>query len=240
MDNKINKAINSNQNHYYHNKQEKEPNTLNYKKELNISLKNYEKNLQCQNEAINALIKLDMSHATNNYYNNIIESRNTYKVFIRSDGKPDYGNYTHFNRYVKFDPEKYKKPEIYYGYIHDQYIVPHILHGINNDNNNKRYENEKNNIGNKKKEFESNTKNKIQKDKNNKISTIKSLDDIMNKYNLKYIEYPLREKKVEELPKEVSPEEEEDKDKSKGKKDNGKTKINTKDDKVKNNKSIKQ
>ncbi len=59
--------------------------------------------------ALNALRKLDMVHPINNYYNNIIEPPNTYKVFIRPDGKPDFGNYRHFNNHVDFDPNKYRQ-----------------------------------------------------------------------------------------------------------------------------------
>ena len=244
MESSVNKE-NTNKNQIKNNSPIIENNLLDYKKELNRCLYNYEQNLQCESNAIKALIKLDMAHATNNYYNNIIESRNTYKVFIRPDGKPDYGNYAHFNRYVQFDPEKYKRPEIYYGYVHDQYIVPQILYGKVKNDKNKENENEKNNIENKKEDLKSSPKNNNIKIKNNqkaKVSTIKSLDDIMKKYKLKYIESPPKEKKVEPPPEEeVPPEEEEDtKDKNKGKKDNGKAKANIKDDKTKNTKTSKK
>ena len=56
-----------------------------------------------------------------------------YKVFIRQDGFPDFGNFVYFDDKVEFDPNKYRRPEIYFGFVHDQYIVPQIL-GLKNKN----------------------------------------------------------------------------------------------------------
>lgn len=233
-----NEKINTNQNNYNVDNLEIEKNSFYYNNQNSNEKSSYSKN-----DPIKALIELDMVHATNNYYNNIVESGNAYKVFIRPDGKPDYGNYSHFNNYVKFDKEKYKRPEIFYGYVHDQYIVPQILHGKVNNDKNKENGNEKNDNDNRKKNMKSNSKNK-NINKNNqksKVNTIKTLDDIMNKFNLKYIEPPPKEKKITPPPEEVPPEEEEDnKDKSKGKKESAKSKTNIKDDKTKNSKPTKK
>ena len=109
----------------------------------------------------------------------------------------------------------------------------------------KKKENEKN--ANKEEDLKNNSKNnnKTIKVKNNSqkstANTVKSLDDIMNKFNLKYIEPPPKEKKVTPPPEEIPPEEEEDnKDKNKGKKESAKSKTNIKDDKNKNTKPIKK
>ena len=203
--------------------------------------------------ALNALRKLDMVHPINNYYNNIIEPPNTYKVFIRPDGKPDFGNYRHFNNHVDFDPNKYRRPEIYYGFVHDPYVVPHILLGNVRPDKKKENEDEKieenNKIEEKDKEKDKTMKKDSKKtkpksvNKKGKSNTIKSLDDIMNKYNLKYIEPPPKEKKVEPPPEEQPEEEEEikdSKDKNKGKKDSANKSKNIKDDKTKNAKTTKK
>ena len=178
-----------------------------------------------------------------------ITKNNTYRVFIRSDGKPDFGNFPIFDDYVEFDPKKYKRPEIYFGFIHDQYLVPHTL-GFKNNIKKAIEDNEKNN----EKEIEMNTfrksksrKVKVKKKFNKKTpnANIKTLDEIMNQFNLKYIEPPPKEKKVEPPPEEVPPEEEEEKkdakdtkdtkdSKNKGKKDAPANKAKTaKDDKDK-------
>ena len=230
----------TNQNHY--NNLEIEKNSFNLNNKSNEGQNYYEKALASESEAIKALIKLDMVHPTNNYYNNIVEPKNAYKVFIRPDGKPDFGNYAHFNNYVKFDPKKYQRPEIFYGFVHDQYLVPQILNSkVNND---KKKESEKNDN---KEDLKNNSKinNKTIKAKNNSqksnVNNVKSLDDIMNKFNLKYIEPPPKENKVTPPPEEVPPEEEEDnKDKNKGKKESAKSKTNIKDDKNKANKPTKK
>ena len=172
-----------------------------------------------------------------------------YKVFIRQDGFPDFGNFVYFDDKVEFDPNKYRRPEIYFGFIHDQYLVPHTL-GFKNNIKKAIEDNEKNN----EKEIEMNTfrksksrKVKVKKKFNKKTpnTNIKTLDEIMNQFNLKYIEPPPKEKKVEPPPEEVPPEEEEEKkdakdtkdtkdSKNKGKKDAPANKAKTaKDDKDK-------
>ena len=87
-------------------------------------------------------------------------------------------------------------------------------------------------------------KNKGAINKKEKGNAIKSLDDIMNKYNLKYIEPPPKEKKVEPPPEEILPEEEEEnkdnKDKNKAKKESANKSKNIKDDKIKSGKPTKK
>ena len=174
----------------------------------------------------------------NNYYFKKYNSKeNPYNVFIRPDGKPDFGNFPYFNDYVEFDAEKYKRPDIYFGFVHDQYVVPHILHGKNVKK--KENEDEKKDEKTEEKDVTKSTKIKsnINVKNKGKSCTVKSLDDIMNKYNLKYIEPPPKEKKVEPPPEEVPPEEEEEKDskdKNKGKKESANKSKNAKDDKNKN------
>ena len=174
----------------------------------------------------------------NNYYFKKYNSKeNPYNVFIRPDGKPDFGNFPYFNDYVEFDAEKYKRPDIYFGFVHDQYVVPHILHGKNMKK--KENEDEKKDEKTEEKDVTKSTKIKsnINVKNKEKSCTVKSLDDIMNKYNLKYIEPPPKEKKVEPPPEEVPPEEEEEKDskdKNKGKKESANKSKNAKDDKNKN------
>ena len=119
-----NEFINNNKNKYDNANLEIEQNSLNYSNKPNSPLtENYNTDFY----SINALKKLDMVHPTNNYYNNKIELPNTYKVFIRPDTKHDFGNYLHFNDHVDFDPQKYKRPDIYFGYVHDQYLM-HIYY----------------------------------------------------------------------------------------------------------------
>ena len=244
-----NEFTNINQKRYDNANLEIEQNSINNSNKPNSPLT---ENFNTDFYSINALKKLDMVHPTNNYYNNKIELPNTYKVFIRPDTKHDFGNYLHFNDHVDFDPKKYQRPEIYFGYVHDQYLMPHILYGkTKNDKIKEDEENEKNNEKNKKdgkiKESDKNKKTDSKKvkagtSKKSKVNTIKSLDDIMNKYNLKYIEPPPKEKKVEPPPEEVPPEEEEEnkdnKDKNKAKKESANK--SKKDDKTKNAKPTKK
>ncbi len=176
--------------------------------------------------------------------------KGVYDVYLRQDNHPDYGNFPYFDDYVEFEPEKYKRPDIFFGYVHDQYIVPHYV-GLGNNNKKKGKDDdtekndEKENEDMKNKSLK--TKNKKKVNKSSKASNIKSLDEIMNKYNLKYIEPPPKEKKVEPPPEEVPPEEEEDnKDKNKGKnaKDSANKGKNAKDAKdakdAKNSKTSKK
>ena len=158
-----------------------------------------------------------------------------YKVFIRQDGFPDFGNFVYFDDKVEFDPNKYRRPEIYFGYVHDQYIVPQIL-GLKNKNTTKEVEeNKEEKHEEKKTEEKKNAKVK----KTKKDNTVKNLDDIMKKFNLRYIEPPKVEKVVEPPPEEENVEEEENpKDKNKKGKDAKDTKgKNVKDDKSDKNKA---
>ena len=111
-----NGILNANKNQYDDQILEVEKNSFNINNNSNSLVKNEKFN------SIEVLKKLDMVHPINNYYNNMVEPPNNYKVFIRPDAKHDFGNFAHFNEYVKFDPKKYKRSEIYYGYVHDQYM----------------------------------------------------------------------------------------------------------------------
>ena len=147
-------------------------------------------------------------------------NEDSYKVFIRQDGKPDYGNFPHFDDYVEFDPKKYRRPDIYFGYVHDQYLVAHIL-GLKNNNKKKNINDDEKNkekdLRINRKSTSTNPKLKAGMNSSFKNVNIKSLDDIMNKFNLKYIEPPKKEKIVEPPPEEEQPEEEnKDNDKNKG------------------------
>ena len=157
-----------------------------------------------------------------------------YKVFIRQDGFPDFGNFVYFDDKVEFDPNKYRRPEIYFGFVHDQYIVPQIL-GLKNKNKKEVEEKKEEKVEEKKTEEKKNVKVK----KSKKETTVKNLDDIMKKFNLKYIEPPKVEKVVEPPPEEENVEEEENpKDKNKKGKDAKDAKgKNVKDDKTDKNKA---
>ena len=157
-----------------------------------------------------------------------------YKVFIRQDGFPDFGNFVYFDDKVEFDPNKYRRPEIYFGFVHDQYIVPQIL-GLKNKNKKEVEEKKEEKVEEKKTEEKKNVKVK----KSKKETTVKNLDDIMKKFNLKYIEPPKVEKVLEPPPEEENVEEEENpKDKNKKGKDAKDAKgKNVKDDKTDKNKA---
>ena len=158
-----------------------------------------------------------------------------YKVFIRQDGFPDFGNFVCFDDKVEFDPNKYKRPEIYFGFIHDQYLVPKIL-GLKNKD--KKIIEEKKEDKQDKEWKQLDEKKNIKTKKSKKINTVKNLDDIMNKLNLKYIEPPKEEKIVEPPPEEENVEEEENpKDKNKKGKDTNIKGKNVKDDKSDKNKT---
>ena len=157
-----------------------------------------------------------------------------YKVFIRQDGFPDFGNFVYFDDKVEFDPNKYRRPEIYFGFVHDQYIVQQIL-GLKNKNKKEVEEKKEEKVEEKKTEEKKNVKIK----KSKKETTVKNLDDIMKKFNLRYIEPPKVEKAVEPPPEEENVEEEENpKDKNKKGKDAKDAKgKNVKDDKSDKNKA---
>ena len=144
-----------------------------------------------------------------------------YKVFIRQDGFPDFGNFIYYDDKVEFDKNKYRRPEIYFGYIHDQYLVPQIL-GLKNKNKKETEEKKEENQEKEKEEKKTETdeKKNVKVKKSKKSNVVKNLDDIMNKFNLKYIEPPKVEKVVEPPPEEENVEEEENpKDKNKKGKD---------------------
>lgn len=242
----VNEQDNSNKINYDSNNLEIEKNSFNYSPtnvaiiKENKRIRNYPKPQAKYNPE-----QIPSNLPRNNYYFKKYNSKeNPYNVFIRPDGKPDFGNFPYFNDYVEFDPEKYKRPEIYFGFVHDQYVVAHILNGKNI----KKKDNEDDKKDEKNEEKDATKTNKMKGNKNvsskGKACPVKSLDDIMNKYNLKYIEPPPKEKKVEPPPEEVPPEEEEDnkdgKDKNKGKKESANKSKNAKDDKTKNAKPTKK
>ena len=192
-------------------------------------------NPQLNNEPqINNNVKINNKNEFNGIGNNIIHPNipgvDGYKVFIRQDGFPDFGNFVYFDDKVEFDPNKYHRPEIYFGFVHDQYIVPTIL-GLKNKN--KKEEEKKDEKP--EKEGKIGEKKNVKVKKSKKVNAIKNLDDIMNKLNLKYIEPPKIEKVVEPPPEEDNVEEEENpKDKNKKGKDANVAKgKNVKDDKSK-------
>ena len=158
-----------------------------------------------------------------------------YKVFIRQDGFPDFGNFVYYDDKVEFDKNKYRRPEIYFGYVHDQNIVPQIL-GLKNNNKKETEEKKEETQTKDEKQNEERKNQKVKKSK--KVNVVKNLDDIMNKFNLKYIEPPKVEKVVEPPPEEENVEEEENpKDKNKkGKDANAAKGKNIKDDKNDKNK----
>ena len=138
-----------------------------------------------------------------------------YKVFIRPDGFPDFGNFIYYDDKVEFDPNKYKRPEIYFGYVHDHYLIPQIL-GTKNMKKKEKEEEKKEET--KEENKETTDKKSKAKKKNKAINKVKNLDDIMNSLNLKYIEPPKKEKIVEPPPQEEEVVEEEDNSKDKNKK----------------------
>jgi hypothetical protein len=111
--------------------------------------------------------------------------KNKYEVPLRSDGKPDFGNFPVFNSNVEFDKEKYKKPQIFHGIPHYKYLIPSDL--ANKKVNTNKFEKLKIPIRpiNKKEMKRSASTSTISKDSNNYYS---KLDDFMNARNLKYIE----------------------------------------------------
>ena len=155
--------------------------------------------------------------------NNDYKYVDKYKVFIRPDGKPDFGNFPYFNDKVDFDPQKYKRPEIYFGFVHDQYIIPSLSKKIIIPSEDKNIPQEENKVNNEKK------KTVPKKKSNAKKNCQVSLDYIMNLHNLKYIEPPEKPKEVPPpVEEEEAPPEEEDKkgDKNKKATDKGKTNAN--------------
>ena len=105
-----------------------------------------------------------------------------YKVFIRQDGYPDFGNFISFDNTVEFDPNKYKRPEIYFGYVHDQYLIPQIL-GTKNMKKKEKEEEKKENeekYNKEKEEYE-----RQRKDNENKIKMMDELIKVEDDKNKK-------------------------------------------------------
>ena len=83
------------------------------------------------------------------------------------DNFPDFVNFIYFDDRVEFEPNKYKRPEIYFGFKHVQYLVPHIL-GLKNKK--KSEEKKKKIIRHQiKKENKSKKKSKNEKNKERKL-----------------------------------------------------------------------
>ena len=181
--------------------------------------------IESQNESKNknekiTFPKISNKAKTETEKNNDYKYVDKYKVFIRPDGKPDFGNFPYFNDKVDFDPKKYRRPEIYFGFVHDQYIIPSLTKKIIIPSEDKNIPQEETKINNKKKKTVS-VKKPIVK-KNIQVS----LDYIMNLHNLKYIEPPVKPKEVPPpVEEEEAPPEEEDKKGDKNKKPNDKGKA---------------
>ena len=152
------------------------------------------------------------------------------KIYLRPDGKPDFGILPYFDDYVEFDPEKYKRPEIYFGFVHDQYLVPKIL-GAKVMNKKQQNNDIEKNDEKEATDTKKGTKKILKSSKKSSFGNVKSLDEIMEKLNLKYIEPVKKEKVVQPPPEENPPEPEEVKDNKSG----NKTKS-SKDDKSKSSK----
>lgn len=111
---------------------------------------------------------------------------NKYEVPLRSDSKPDFGNFPVFNSNVEFDKEKYKKPEVFYGVPHYKYLIPSDLANKKVDTN--KFEKLKipiKPINKKEMKRRSASTSTLSKESNNYCS---QLDEFMNSRNLKYIE----------------------------------------------------
>jgi hypothetical protein len=107
-----------------------------------------------------------------------------YKLFIRSDGKSDFCNFPGFNDKVDFNKNNYKKPEVYFGLSHYQYLLPYD----NNKNQIKKNKIERLQIQEKpinKKEMKRRSFSTCSKDE---VNYFTKLDVFMNSKNLKYIE----------------------------------------------------
>ena len=159
----------------------KDKNTSNNINIIN-SEKNKELNIKKNDNESNKIIEKKIKIVDNKSVQK--EYKDDYKVFIRSDGKPDFGNFPLFNDKVDFEKNNYKKPTIFYGFSHYQYLLPSDLSkNTKKQNNFQKLNILKQNINNK--EVKRRSASTISKEQNNYYT---KLDDFMNSRNLKYIE----------------------------------------------------
>ena len=123
------------------------------------------------------------------------ENKDKYKVFVRSDGKPDFGNFPVFNDKVDFEKNHFKKPEKFFGLSHYQYLIPSEFNknqiNLNQINQNQV---DKLKIPVKpinKKEIKKRSFSTFSQEDNNYYT---KLDDFMSSRNLKYIENQIQNK----------------------------------------------
>ena len=162
---------------------------------INFSSSNINNNINTIKNSNNNSIEDNTSHNGNN---KILEKnikivddkkdqkKNKYEVPLRSDGKPDFGNFPVFNSNVEFDKEKYKKPQIFYGIPHYKYLIPSDM--ATKKVNTNKFEKLKipiKPLNNKEMKRRSASTSTLSKESNNYYS---KLDDFMNSRNLKYIE----------------------------------------------------
>ena len=191
-----NKKINFNNNNNTFNSisviKNKTNNSIENKNEPTLNNDKINKNNNINNNSINNNNNKNINENTNKLLEKNIkivdnknvekEKKDDYKVFIRSDGKPDFGNFPIFNDKVDFDKNNYKKPEAYFGFSHYQYLLP------SDTNNNQIKKNKIEKIHIKpvnKKELKRRSVSTFSKDEGNYYT---KLDDFMNSINLKYIE----------------------------------------------------
>ena len=163
-------------------------NNLSYNKNsiknyIEDSLNNYNE-LDINKDDKNKLLEKTIKIVENKNDNNKIKDE--FNTFIGNEGKPDFENYSPSNDRVDFDKNKYKKPEVFYGLSHNQYLLPADLNS-NEKMNKSKFEKLKiplNPIN--RKEMKKRSVSTISED-NNYCS---KLDDFMNKKNFKYIEKP--------------------------------------------------
>ena len=148
---------------------------LNKKENNNKSNINNNEHINGNNKILEKKIKI---------VDNKNENKDKYKVFVRSDGKPDFGNFPVFNDKVDFEKNNFKKPEKFFGLSHYQYLTPSEL----NQNQVGKNKVEKLKIPVKpinKKEIKRKSFSTFSQEDNNYYT---KLDDFMNSRNLKYIE----------------------------------------------------
>ena len=119
----------------------------------------------------------------------------------------DFGKLPHVEDTINFDKTKYNKPSPFYGYLHDQYIIPPL----------EKHKHKEIQVNPNIKSFQETIREKAFKNKPPTITSgmfpkqsyAQKLDDFMVKSNLKYVENvkPVVENKVENNPVEGEGEE---------------------------------
>ena len=166
----------------------KNNNSIDDKNESLFDIDKINKNYNMNNNIVinenNKLLEKNIKIVDNKNAEKEKKERDEYKVFIRSDRKPDFGNFPVFNDKIDFNKNNYKKPEVYFGLSHYQYLLP----SDNNKNQIKKNKIEKLQIPLKpinKKEMKRRSFSTFSKNEENYFT---KLDDFMNSKNLKYIE----------------------------------------------------